>query len=644
MKTANHYNHVRSSRQFIITTYKVDNFFSVLFLTFILISSYSFSQQSKKQDSLINVYNNLDDGIPKVKILEELFYANVYNDPSEGEKYARLGKALTQKIDNKEGYGVAIYHLGVSKQLQTQLDSALNYYEEASTFFKKYDDMPHYASVVSAISDIERRRGNFDSAIKYIIEAYEIHKNVKDQLRYGIGVGNLGGIYNDMGNKKLAIEKSIEALKILDTVKQEPWRKADLLRQVGQIELSRENFDESLKYLNRALKVYQDTNDNIWQAYTLTDIGNNYLDSKNYDDAETTYNKALKISEEFNLNDTRANINNNLGVINYEKGNYNNARLLIKDALDYNTSISLSTSILDNLIALGRIELKTKNYEALNSIINRGMKLSDSINQMNIKKEFHFFKSKFHEGKGQYKQALAENNIYIQLQDSIQNVNNEKQIDELKISFETEQKEKELIIKEKEITLLEERKQKAENERLFFIITALGILAFAIAVIYGLRQKMKRNKTEREKLDIDLEFKEKQLTTHALHLAHKNEVLLDLKQQLKGLKADNNNSRSFQNIINNINLDISNDNNWEQFKSYFEDVHKDFNTKIMTTYPDVSNNDLRLMSLLKMNLSSKEIANILNISVEGVKKARYRLRKKLNLSTEESLQELVLAM
>ena len=64
----------------------------------------------------------------------------------------------------------------------------------------------------------------------------------------------------------------------------------------------------------------------------------------------------------------------------------------------------------------------------------------------------------------------------------------------------------------------------------------------------------------------------------------------------------------------------------------------------MRSYPNVSNNDLRLMSLLKMNLSSKEIANILNISIEGVKKARYRLRKKLNLSTEESLQELVIEL
>ena len=250
--------------------------------------------------------------------------------------------------------------------------------------------------------------------------------------------------------------------------------------------------------------------------------------------------------------------------------------------------------------------------------------------------------SKAYAGLGRYKKAYEFHTDYHKLHDEILGEENIERMNELEVQYQTEKKEKELIIKQNEIKLLEERKQKAENRVLFFIITAIGILLFALAVFYGLRQKIKRNKIERSKLDSDLAFKEKELTTHALHLAHKNEVLLNLKSQLKELKSKSSNSKSYQQVINTINLDINNDNNWEQFKNYFEDVHKDFNSKVMNNYPKVSTNDLRLMSLLKMNLSSKEIANILNISIEGVKKARYRLRKKLNLSTEESLQELVI--
>jgi DNA-binding CsgD family transcriptional regulator len=84
--------------------------------------------------------------------------------------------------------------------------------------------------------------------------------------------------------------------------------------------------------------------------------------------------------------------------------------------------------------------------------------------------------------------------------------------------------------------------------------------------------------------------------------------------------------------------------NWDQFRNYFEAMHKNFNSNLMRNYPNVSYYNLSLMSLLKMNLSSKEIANILNISLGRVKKARYRLRKKLNLSKEDALQELVIEL
>jgi len=174
----------------------------------------------------------------------------------------------------------------------------------------------------------------------------------------------------------------------------------------------------------------------------------------------------------------------------------------------------------------------------------------------------------------------------------------------------------------------------------------LGILAISAVfglTYYGLRQRMKRNRAVREKLDAELAFKKKELTTHALHLAKKNEVLEAIKQKADELRhsaSDN----GYKELIKTINFDQQDDRNWENFTQYFEQVHKDFSKTVKTRYPEITKNELRLMALLKMNLSSKEIATILNISQEGIKKARYRLRKKLNISTEESLQEMVLSL
>jgi len=108
------------------------------------------------------------------------------------------------------------------------------------------------------------------------------------------------------------------------------------------------------------------------------------------------------------------------------------------------------------------------------------------------------------------------------------------------------------------------------------------------------------------------------------------------------LSAVEKESRGYQKLINTIDFDLKEEDNWENFKNYFEQIHTNFNTTVLEKYPKVTSNDLRLMALLKMNLSSKEIANILNISSEGIKKARQRLRKKLGLTPNDSLEGMIM--
>ena len=141
----------------------------------------------------------------------------------------------------------------------------------------------------------------------------------------------------------------------------------------------------------------------------------------------------------------------------------------------------------------------------------------------------------------------------------------------------------------------------------------------------------------------ELDFKKKELTTQALQLAKKNETLESLKQKANELKTSEV-KNGYQQLITAINFDLQDDNNWQNFARYFEEVHKDFNSNVAKKYPEITPNELRLMALLKMNLSSKEIANILNISIPGIKKARQRLRKKMQLSSTDSLENAVLSI
>lgn len=148
-----------------------------------------------------------------------------------------------------------------------------------------------------------------------------------------------------------------------------------------------------------------------------------------------------------------------------------------------------------------------------------------------------------------------------------------------------------------------------------------------------------RTEAEREKLVLEVENKSRELSNAALNLIRKNEVLQRLKDDLLDAK---NEPRALQKIIRLIDEHLEGDHDWEIFEESFNRVHDDFFKRLMHDFPDLTPGDLRLAAYLKMNLSSKEIAPLLNISVRGVENKRYRLRKKLGLSEEANLTEFIM--
>jgi ligand-binding sensor domain-containing protein/DNA-binding CsgD family transcriptional regulator len=148
-----------------------------------------------------------------------------------------------------------------------------------------------------------------------------------------------------------------------------------------------------------------------------------------------------------------------------------------------------------------------------------------------------------------------------------------------------------------------------------------------------------RTEAEREKLLLEVENKSRELSNAALNLIRKNEVLQRLKDDLLDSK---NEPRALQKIVRLIDEHLEGDHDWEIFEESFNRVHDDFFKRLMHDFPDLTPGDLRLAAYLKMNLSSKEIAPLLNISVRGIENKRYRLRKKLGLPEEANLTEFIM--
>ncbi|MDX1943744.1 MAG: hypothetical protein SFU99_24465 [Saprospiraceae bacterium] len=154
-----------------------------------------------------------------------------------------------------------------------------------------------------------------------------------------------------------------------------------------------------------------------------------------------------------------------------------------------------------------------------------------------------------------------------------------------------------------------------------------------------------RIKAANERLQVDVINKSKELANSTMSLIQKNEILLKIKDEIQAIKASADGhfqSKHYQRLLHLIDVNISSEQDWQVFETNFNQVHEQFFKKLKASFPDLTPSDLKLAAYLKMNLSSKEIAPLLNISIRSVENKRYRLRKKLYLHEEDNLTEFML--
>jgi len=154
-------------------------------------------------------------------------------------------------------------------------------------------------------------------------------------------------------------------------------------------------------------------------------------------------------------------------------------------------------------------------------------------------------------------------------------------------------------------------------------------------------------KLKNDKLETEIGYKNSELAASAMHLVQKGELIARLKEELtKLLKKLENKSAAddLKKILRTLGNDDRMDKDWEHFSQHFDQVHSNFLLALKAVHPNLSPNELKLCAYLRMNLTSKELAQLLNISVRGVEISRYRLRKKLQLPTETPLFDYLISL
>ncbi len=177
----------------------------------------------------------------------------------------------------------------------------------------------------------------------------------------------------------------------------------------------------------------------------------------------------------------------------------------------------------------------------------------------------------------------------------------------------------------------------------FRLLAALLFLGTVSAIFYEMTRRReaahKRQvlQLQNEKLASEVESKASKLMFSAIQMAHKNEILSDLKQDL----LQTSQAADIRALVRKLDAELRNEDHWKEFDIYFNQVDQEFFQSLLHKHPDLTQNDLRMCSLIRINLSTKEIAFLLNISPRAVEQGRYRLKKRLGLDREDDLNKYI---
>jgi len=641
--------------------------FHRLIIMFLAVIPFQETAAQAQIDSLQQLID-ISKGIQKAKHLNKLALVYLDVDLDKAITTATMAYHLAESLEGLEEQAKATRTIADAWYYMNDLYKSIEFYKLSAEAEKELNG-PRSKKYCERLGDIGYCYSvllQYDNAEKYYKKALDIARQINDVEETANNLNNLGQVYFAWGEYDKAISSFTQTLEIDQERQIDEYISVDL-NNIGKVYFSWKKYDRAIEYYNEALDKAIAANNETMQAIRLSNLGQAYEAMDNFEVALDYLNHALEIDRKLG-NKIKVGIRmSHIGLVNMKQENYVEALDNLNAALEIFEETSKANSQAITLNHLGDMMSRQKSYEKALEYYNQSLNISKTIGMK--AQELRSLKSisEAYRQLGNYREALINYKLFTALNDSIFSEEKHRQVAEFEARYETEKKEKENAILKQEAKI-------QRNQKIIFIISAIAILLVAVLFIFLFTIKRKsllqskklhekENKLHRLKLDKQekekehlqkvlfaeeqinklqqekLQQKNRELSTSTLHILSKNEVLGNIRKM--AIQASNNDSLDniiwFKSLIHEIDNSTNLDEQWDQFKLHFESVHKGFFEKLTTVYPNLTQNELKLCAYLRMNLSTKEIAQMLHISAESVTTKRYRLRKKLQLGSEENL-------
>jgi len=488
-------------------------------------------------------------------------------------KNLNKAKSIYQKTESLKGMANYYFDLGRLEALYGDDIKAIQAFQNAMIYEEKRNSIKGKSKILNSLASINSKMKNYNTALNYAKKALVLKKKIGNKIAISNTLTNLGQIYQQMDSLEKA-KKYLSGALLIRKKLQDKRRIAGSLYEIAQINNIQNESTKAKEKLLEAYSIFKTLNEKTGQVICLLELSKAYNKLKKTTESKKAIEKAISISK----------INKN--------------SLLLKDSYK-----------------------QFADYYSLNK---------------NFKQAFNYFQK------------------YNHLADSLAKVNNARIFNDLEIKYQAEKKDREINLLKKKTEI-----QYKNNIILILSILILFFVSLLLFIFYRSKSQklqIKSKLLEKEKiihnkdleikdketklLKTELESKNRELTAKVLVMLQTNQMLDNILKKLSALNEKMASNRASSKDISSIIREIENhsgDTLWQDFDKAFKGVHTEFYEKLLKINPNLSSSEIKMASLLKLNLNTKEIADITFKSESSIKSTRFRLRKKLGLDSDKGL-------
>ena len=565
-----------------------------------------------------------------------------------------IKKTLSQQgklHDTIQGNTYNLY--GLYYNQKGRQDSAIHYYNKAIGYTNDFPKIKIRILINTCMA--YRSKGEYTTSIKYANEALELSKKAKFNRGIAMAYGELASNYNYM----LDYNKSVDyLLKAIAIAKQESRPLGTLKQKLANTYMQMENYTFAKDLYIESLAEFKAMGNYKNYYLTHTNLAEALLRLKDVSGAKASLKEAVTGLEKFGDNELIGITYSKIGSTEQLQAHYPQAIAAYQKAVDRLLTVQSARII---RVAGDYIGLLTigKDYKKALEVINITEKHMDP-DKANLEDRMVYRKAaaEVYANTGNTTKAVPAYNEAITLMDSLKSIEKKGEVQELQAKFQTDLQREKNIALEGHNKILKESASTDKWIMILYIIISIIVMVMIVSLLRSYRLKNKLQNIELKNIETEknlikqqhmheqelnnaqreiIEEKQRELTSLVLKMANYQDSLNDVidKVETSVLTKAGDVKKELQHIIKQKDY-------WKQFETKFNNLHPEFNNNMVQRFSKLTKNDIEFCSLLKLNLSNKEIASLLQISHESAITKKYRIKKKMAVNDDAEFEKILM--